>query len=185
MSTEIEKLFLPELQKYRWRYSMRAANRGEIIDGEDVFQEVYLLIVSKERKNPGWWESLKNNKEAYFNGVARNVKHMMLRKSNYLHNISIANFEVSLPDLLSDNGDSIAKSNHEIDQEEFLLKLRPAIKDFSSYEMELLELIMLDGYKPREIAKILNQPYEKISMDCNRVKAKLRARVKSKIRNLR
>ena len=56
---------------------------------------------------------------------------------------------------------------------------------FSTYEKKLLWFVYVNNCKPGEIAELLKQSYEKTSIDCNRVKAKLRARLKKNVKIVR
>lgn len=86
----------------------------------------------------------------------------------------------------SDNGSAVDETHREMDDREYFKKiLQPHMNGFSEYESKLIWYYVIKDFKPKQIADILSEPYEMTSINCNRVVAKLRGRMRTKVRRLR
>lgn len=153
-------------------------------DADDLEQEVCVRLLNTSAVRPGWWEKV-DNKPAYVVRIIKN-KFFDLKKRG---NVQCGNFDDDVSnasiDRLSDGGSWVKFLNQEMDFEKVRLVLKEAIESFSSYEQTLIQLNFIDGMKPKEISILLNKSYAEVNIDCNRVKATLRGKIKKKIQSLK
>lgn len=159
-----------------------AIKRGcQIDEAEDIAQTaISNFIAYMEKRN--WTEKV----EKPFSFLARSVCNLIIdkaRREKLENSVSLDDKDNLLQP--SDNGSAAAVIDLKIDERErFEKELKPLMEGFSEYEEELVWLKIIKKYKPRDIADILNQSYEKTSIDCNRLKSKLRGRAKSNAMNM-
>jgi DNA-directed RNA polymerase specialized sigma24 family protein len=85
---------------------------------------------------------------------------------------------------LSDQGSWIEKIHWEMDNAEYFQKsLLPHLNGFTKYELKLVWLMEVEDLRPKEIGIVLARSYPEISIDCNRTSAKLRARLRTWLKN--
>lgn len=172
----IEKIYgdnLLRLQRFAVKQGCSPA------EAEDVVNEAFCNFLTSMEKH-GWEERI----EKPFSFLAKIVAHLIFdnRKREKPNKIVRLDDENNFIEP-SDQGSAVSQMHLDLDDREiFFKRIHGYTEGFSVYEIKLLWLIYVDNCKPAEISEVLNQSYEKTSIDCNRVKAKLRARMKKNVR---
>jgi RNA polymerase sigma factor (sigma-70 family) len=150
-------------------------------EAADIVNSAFCKFINFMEKH-AWDDSIVSSPFSY---LATTVRHLAVDK----HAHERAEKFTSLDDeesnyQVSDNGRSCAEVNAKMDEKEVYEKmLKPCMMGFTNQEKQLVWLLLIENMKPREIAAVLNKEYEFVSIDCNRIMAKLRARLKKTIIN--
>lgn len=156
---ELEKIFQESFKEYAdaiFRFCLLKVSNVEL--AEDFTQEVFMR----------YWQSLRNGKEmtntrSFLYTIANNLAKdwYKKKKADSLDNKMEQGFEV--------------KDNNEIDAEgssEYLLVLAH-IKEMESGDAEVLLLKYVEGLEPKDIAEIIGETANVVSVRLNRAMTKL------------
>lgn len=118
--------------------------------------------------------------------LATSIHHLLVDKVRQeKRNMTVSLDDEENPVDPSDKGQAVAATNREIDDREYFKKvLQPNMNGFSEYESKLIWYHLIKDLKPKQIADLLGEPYETTSINCNRVKSKLRGRMRTKVKEL-
>lgn len=147
------------------------------VDPKDLEQEVCLKVLRVD------WNKIPN-KTAYLVTIIRNASFDLIKKNSvYVLNLDEDKFNSTSYDQ-SDNGKWCEDLIQRMDLEKKRKLLKTVFDEFSDDEQQLLNLNFVENLPPVKIAKMLGLNSAEVSRDCNRVKAKLRSRIKKKIGDL-
>lgn len=172
----IEKIYIED---YPRLLSLALKKRCTREEAEDIVSQAfcnYITFLENHR-----WEETINKPFSFLAKIVDNLIFDKYRREKAKGTVSLDDEENSFEP--SDKGNSVSRMHLDLDDKEFFAKKMHIHMDgFTRYEMKLLWLGFIEKCKPRQIARLLGQSYEKTAIDYNKAKAKLRARVKAKVR---
>lgn len=171
---EIIRAYRPLIQK----------STGNSADAQDLEQDIYLSLLENLTTNPVNWERVKNPR-AYITAVIRHRAYDLLKSKQKAKSISYDDVENSfLIEQYSDLGGYERKLQEDMDLGKIRSELADLINTYSEEEQELIQLSFIEGLKPKQIAVMLGKDPAHVSIDCNRIRAKLRGQLKKSIRQM-
>ena len=147
-------------------------------EAADVVNSAFCNFIAY-MKNRGWQNTIGKP----FSFLATTVRRLIIDKRNHEQAekfVSIDDYENHYEP--SDKGRTATEVNREMDDREYFdTFLRPYMDGFSKHELDLIWHLVIKDHKPKDIAEILDENYKHTSIDCNRVMAKLRSRLKKRL----
>lgn len=170
-------VLLTVITAYHPFISNRLRNKSDV---EDFKQSVFLMLWKYFTNNPKAWGRI-SKKIPYVKLVIRRELFAFLKMKAKEPKSYDAEENLFLIDNYSDQGECIRQLNEDLDMQKFRKEIESLMERYSPEDQELIELNLLQGMFPREIAQMLGKDPKEVSINCSIARAKVLRLLKKEI----